>query len=431
MNRSLPSQPPTSAPRLLLFEPNSGGHHAGYVAHILQAWRELAVPGRIVAAVSPRLFDEHPRLRDLAFDDGRGAAEFVEMPEAPALRGRPLVVKGLGERRLLKKYLELLQPEQALHLFMDHGQFALATGLRFSYPVSLSGLFLRISHQRARPGESLRERAVRMRKRWLLRAALGNPHMGVVFSSDPTVAPAVRALDPGARAVTLPDPVPLASDYGDAEATRAAYGVEPERTLMVLFGVLAERKGVLKTLDALRRLPDEACARLCVLFAGPVESDLAGRLRPAMAAVMRERPAQLLLHEAYLQEAEINTLMGAADLALVPYQAHAGTSSVLIRAAGARCPVVSQDYGLMGEQVREHALGVAVDATEPAALAAAIEQFLGGRWERPHDPDRARAFAATQTPESYASALLGGLGLLPEAVASPPRQGPTRRPGAL
>jgi glycosyltransferase involved in cell wall biosynthesis len=169
---------------------------------------------------------------------------------------------------------------------------------------------------------------------------------------------------------------------------------------------------VLKTLDAIRLLPDSACARLCVLFAGPVRPDLEGRLRQELDAVRHERPIQLLLRDAYLHEPETNTLMGAADLALLPYQAHAGTSSVLIRAAGARCPVVSQDYGLMGEQVREHALGDAVDATNPQALADAIERFLGGRSAELFDPERARAFAATQTPEAYAQALLHHLGFL-------------------
>ena len=414
MSTSLPP-----APRLLLFDPNAGGHNAGYIAHILRAWREGSVPGRVVAAVSPRLFDEHPRLRELAYDDGHSAAEFVEMPEAPGLQGRSLLMKGLGERRLLKKYIEQLQPEQVLHMLMDHGQFALATGLQFSYPVRLSGLFLRISHQRTLPDERLRERLTRLRKRWVLRATLRNPHAGIVFSSDPTVAPAVRALAPQAHTATLPDPVPLASDYGDAAATRAAYGVEPDRTLALLFGVLAERKGVLKTLDAVRLLPDSVCTRLCILFAGPVRPDLEGRLRPELDAVRHERPVQLLLRDAYLHEPETNALMGAADVALLPYQAHAGTSSVLIRAAGARCPVVSQDYGLMGEQVREHALGDAVDATDPQALADAIERFLDGRSTDFFNPERARTFAATQTPEAYTQALLHHLGFLTDRAPRP------------
>ncbi len=412
----LPASLAVPPPRLLLFDPNSGAHHAGYIAHVLAAWRSLGLPGRVTAAVSPRLFDDHPHLGDLAFDDGHGAASFVEMPEAPALRDLSLVRKGWAERHLLKQYVEWLQPERVLHLFMDHGQLALATGLRFSYPVEVSGLFLRISHQRPRPGETARQRLTRLRKRWLLQAALGNPHMGVVFSADPTVAPAVRALSEKARAATVPDPVPLVSSYGEAEAVRAAYGVEPGRTLALLFGALAERKGVLTTLDAVRLLPDDLARRLCVLFAGPVRPDLERRLGPALEAARRAHPVQLVLHDAFLQEPEINALMGAADLALTPYHDHARTSSVLIRAAGARCPVISTDFGLMGEQVREHALGADVDAQDPAAIAEALASFLAGQWARPFDPDRARAFAETQSPEAYARTIFCHLGLLPAAL---------------
>ncbi len=422
-----PSSSPRStavglAPRLLLFDPNSGGHHAGYIVHVLRAWQELDVPGHMVAAVSPQLFDDHPDLRTLPKREGWHRVSFEEMPDAPLLRGRSLLRQGMGERRLLREVVERLRPEQVMAMYLDHTQFALATALRFSYPVRISGLLLRVSHHRM-SGQPLplRHRLTQLRKRLVLRAALRNPHAGVFFSADPSVVPAVHALEPKAEAAVLPDPVPLSTTYGVPRRTLQNYGVEPGRKVLLLFGALAERKGVLHVIEALHHLPEAACREVCLLLAGPVEPDLLERLTRAMDRLCAT-PVQALLHDAYLHEPAIDALMGAADLVLVPYLDHPGTSSVLIRAAGARRPVLCQDFGLMKEQVQAHALGQTVRSEDPSSIAAGLLRFL----DDPNvgfDAEQARAFAATQTPEAFARVMLGTLGLL-EAEA-PPRAAPT------
>lgn len=399
-------------PRLLLFEPNSGGHRAPYVSYVLQAWHELGVDGHLTAAVSPLLFEEHPDLRTRPQREGWDRVSFLEMPEAPALRSVGLLRKGIGERRLLRRLVEQYRPEQVMSMYMDHTQFVLATATRFSYPVPLSGLFLRVSHHRASDDRlPLRQRLTELRKRWLLQAALHNPHAGVFFSADPSVIPALRALKPDAHAALLPDPVPLPPATLDAGAVRQAYGVEPDRRVLLLFGMLAERKGVLQAVEAVRRLPDDDARRVCLVLAGPVGADLAGRLPDALHRLRTERPVQVVLRDAYLHESDILDLMVLADLVLVPYFDHPGTSSVLIRAAGAGTPVLCQDFGLMKEQVRSHALGQLAQSRDPDSIAAGIAQFL----DAPHtgfDAERARAFAATQTPRAFAETMFEHLGLL-------------------
>lgn len=404
------------APRLLLYDPNAGGHHASYIVHVLRAWHEMDVPGHLVAAVSPQLFDDHPDLRTLPEREGWHRVSFEEMPDAPALRELSLLRKGLGERHLLQRVIQQLRPQQVMAMYMDHTQFALATALRFPYPVSISGLFLRVSHHRM-AGRSLpiRQRLTQLRKRLVLRAALQNPHAGVFFSADPSFVPAVHALKSDAHAAVLPDPVPLSEGFGDSEQTRQFYGVETGRRVLLLFGALAERKGVLHVINALHCLPEEACRNICLLLAGPVQPDLRERLPQALNRLRASRPVQALLQDAYLHEPTINALMGVADLVLVPYLDHPGTSSVLIRAAGAQRPVLCQDFGLMKEQVQTYALGQFVHAKDPASMATGLLRFLDDPGFG-FDPKRARAFAATQTPEAFAREMLRNLGLLkPEA----------------
>jgi glycosyltransferase involved in cell wall biosynthesis len=406
-------------PRLLLYDPNAGGHHAGYIVHVLRAWHKSNVAGHLVAAVSPSLFEEHPRLPTLPEREGWDRVSFEVMPEAPSLKGLSLVRKGWGERKLLRDLVERVRPEHVMAMYMDHTQFALATALCFSYPVSISGLLLRVSHHRmASHSLSLPQRLTRLRKRLVLQAALRNPHAGVFFSADPSVVPAVHALRPNARAAALPDPVPLPTDRTCREEVRQSYGIEVGRKVLLLFGALAERKGVLHVINALQRLPESTCREICLLLAGPVEPVLAEHLPRALDRLRASCPVQALLHDAYLRDPAIDALMKAADLILVPYLDHPGTSSVLIRAAGARRPVLCQDFGLMKEQVQAHALGQLVRSSDPLSIAAGIQQFFDDP-KRGFNPERAYAFAATQTPDAFARSMLMHLGMLtPEALSS-------------
>lgn len=234
-----------------------------------------------------------------------------------------------------------------------------------------------------------------------------NPHVEYVFSLDHTAVPALQRL--GYQAVPLPDPVDpaYADDSPYRPTVREHFGVDASRRLFVLFGALDERKGVLPLLDALARLDAERLRRVAVLLAGPLadhlQADVADRTQH-----IQHRGGQVVLHDAFIPVSEIQALLRAADLVLAPYQRHVGSSAVLIRAAAAGRPVLSQDYGFMGAQVRRHQLGRTVDATDPAALAAALADAI----ETPtagFDPAGAQAFAAANTPAAYAETILSRL----------------------
>jgi hypothetical protein len=51
-------------------------------------------------------------------------------------------------------------------------------------------------------------------------------------------------------------------------------------------------------------------------------------------------------------------------------------SSVLIRAAQAGKPSFATETGMIGEMVRQHALGLALDATSDAAVAVGLSRIL-------------------------------------------------------
>ena len=88
---------------------------------------------------------------------------------------------------------------------------------------------------------------------------------------------------------------------------------------------------------------------------------------------------------------------------LALYQRHVGGSAVLVRAAAAGKPALASDYGLVGQLVRENGLGLALDATDPAAVAAAVTRFL----ESPPlgNPEQMRNFAELNRASEYARVI--------------------------
>lgn len=399
---------------LLLFDPYTGGHHAEHVRHVLRGWQERYGQHsghQVTVAVAPELTASHPDLLALA-DELGPEVRFVEVAEVAELGGR-LLEAGLWHRRVLERLITRLRPTHVLLLYLDHAQLALALGLRFSFPVALSGLLFRPSFHYGRfeaAPPSLKARITRLRKRLVLRGALRNPHLTTVFTLDPLAVPAIAALAARAEAVALPDPVDPASleTAASQDAVRAAYGVEQGRVLALLFGLLDERKGVFVLLEALHLLPTTQAERLTVLLAGAIRPEVRDRLYAAVEAV--DSAVQLLVHGSFVPDDAIQDLVRAADLVLVPYQRHVGSSGVLIRAAAAGRPVLGQHYGIVGQQIIQHGLGRAVDSTQPERLAAALVEFL----EDPHagfDAEAARTFAEANTVEAYQRVLFDHLRL--------------------
>jgi glycosyltransferase involved in cell wall biosynthesis len=283
-------------------------------------------------------------------------------------------------------------------------QLALAAGLRFPFPVRISGiLFHPTLHYRPAGRFSPRDYVQRLRKRLFLRLIAQNPHLDTVFTLDPTAVPSLRKL--GLDAVALPDPViQTAGDGRTREEMRLLYGIEPGRRVLLLFGALTARKGVLQVLEAVRLLPPQAARSIALFLAGPLDPELRPRVTD-LVALARGRGVQVVRHDAYIQNGSVQAFIGAADLVLAPYQRHFGSSAVLIRAALAERPVLSQEFGLMGAYVRQHGLGQAVDSGSPAAIAAGIEAFLLDP-SAGFDPARSRQFVLANTPERFCETLL-------------------------
>ena len=110
-----------------------------------------------------------------------------------------------------------------------------------------------------------------------------------------------------------------------------------------------------------------------------------------------------------IDEGELAGLVRRSDVILAPYQRFVGSSGVMLWAARAGKPLLTQDFGLLGRMVREHRLGLPTEAGDPRRLAEAIAGAARSDPKALIDVDAAAAFVAGRTPDLFASGVFESL----------------------
>ncbi len=390
-------------PHIMLFDLYAGGHHGQYVRQLVEHWGTHRFRGRLTVTAPAAFFDRHGDVVDAAH--AVQGVELVHISETVDTQGH--LSSALAHGRLLKRYVETIKPSHAVCMYFDQVQLALALGLRFSYPVQLSGIYFRPTfHYEPSGPHKLRDRVVQLRKRLLLHSALRNPHFRALFCLDPFVVPHV---DKGlAQVVALPDGAPVHPPLHDAESQRAQWGVAQGRRIALFFGSIAARKGIYQTLEALPLLSAAHQKQLSLVIAGRALTHDAVRVRDRIAQCRADTQVQIIHDERFADEEDLAGFFHAANLVLLPYQRHVGSSGVLIRAAQAGVPVLGPNYGLVGRYVQTHQLGITVDSVRPSAVAAGLSQWLRGS-SMPFNKASALAFGRRNTAKQFCKTIMGAL----------------------
>jgi glycosyltransferase involved in cell wall biosynthesis len=379
---------------VMLFAPWCYGHHPTYLRYLIQyqlaqeklAQGKLAQVGRrsLKIVVSADFLRAHADVWQLAQPES--GIEFVPMDwaEEMPLREASGLQRGQIQADLMAKYAKRLQAREVLIMYFDSCQLPFVLGYKLPCPFSV--IYFRVTfHYPAEPQASLRQSArtqlQSLRERSCLQWILRHPQLNTLFCLDPMAIAPINKLrfrrQP--KAVHLPDPVDVQTVNYSAEQIRlgkARLGIDPRRKVLLSFGRLAEaRKGIPQLLAAIAQLPNDLCQQLTLLFVG--EPDEAGmqQLEDWLQPIRQNHPVQITTQYGYVPESEVGFYFQLADAVLAPYQKHVGMSGILLLAAAAHKPVLSSNYGLMGELVRQYQLGVAVDSTQPTELAKGLTQL--------------------------------------------------------
>jgi glycosyltransferase involved in cell wall biosynthesis len=392
--------------KVLIFEPDANGHSQEWLEHLLtfaiarrdelEIW--IAAPATLCRSLARLIPPE--------------AADRIHLSPLSARECRDCTVRfppasGFARWWIMRRHLKRCGVRRGFFLTLDHVSLPLALGLGAAGG-RLSGILFRPSVHYADIGTYRPSRAERRRdiaKALLYRLMLRNPAVERVLSLDPFfVRHAQARYKRGEKVSVLPDPAqsPVES------ATPHDWGgfVPAGRVGFLLFGYLAERKGPLAVLDALRLLPPRAAARIAVLFAGRIDPALRPQLEQRQRELAQCQPGLWLkIDDRRLDDGELTALVRQCDVVLAPYLRFVGSSGVLLWAARNGRPVLSQEFGLVGRFTRDHRLGVSVNSSDPLALADAMQIMAERGPSTFFDPAAATQFVAERTPERFASLI--------------------------
>ncbi|MCP2728628.1 glycosyltransferase [Limnofasciculus baicalensis] len=397
--------------KLLIFDLFYTGHHAGYILHLVRYWQEQNLPGKLDILVTPKFIKSHPDVVNAASERDRSNINFVAIsPEEEAKlksedSSRDRLIRAFQEWHLLNKYVKQLEVTQCLLMYFDSILLSLALLRRF--PCPLSGIYFRpIFHysEFAEFAPSRHEGILQKRDKFVLSLLLGNSHLKNLFCLDTFAVDYIKKLNPRSNPIYLPDPVQIYSESDSKLAEiRNNLAVQPGRTTFLMFGVPQRRKGIYELLDAIAILPSEICQKFCLFLVGPIASE--PLVKERLAQLSETLPIQVIIRDEFVPDREIQSYFQVSDVILAPYQRHIGMSAILVRAAAADKPVLSTNYGLMGEIVKRDKLGLTVDASVPAEIAKGLTEFILKTPSELCDISSMKDFAEQNSAERFASTI--------------------------
>ena len=199
--------------------------------------------------------------------------------------------------------------------------------------------------------------------RWFIRRALARADGLIGVSSALRDRLIELGADP-ARTVVLRNGVDTAAfSPVDRAAARAALGLT--RPTLLSVGLLIERKGHHRTIEAMLELPE---FELLIVGEGPQRATLEAQLtRLGLAGRVRLLGAR--------PHAQLREIYGAAD-AMVLASSREGWANVLLESMACGTPVVASNIPGNPEVVREPAAGLVIESNTPAGIAAGVRRLF-------------------------------------------------------
>ncbi|KOP22764.1 glycosyl transferase family 1 [Hapalosiphon sp. MRB220] len=399
--------------RIMLFDMSCGGHHGAFIQHLIRYWGEHNLPGCMDIVVMPQFLQQHQDVVDLAATYGSDRLRFVPITTEEEAELGPWStfarrkMRALREWSLMSRYAKILGTTECLLMYFD--TFQLSVVLRRKLPCSFSGIYFRPRfHYGDFQGITLsrKDHIRHLQEHVHISLALGHPQFKTLFSLDQFSVKHLNQLSSNTQVVYLPDPVQTYPHREfKAKSFKANLGIEPDRLVFLMFGIIDERKGIHQVLDAVAMLPPHLCQKLCLLLVGCISSADKPKVEAQIMKLSQLLPVQIVTRDQFVMEREIQSYFQISDVVLTTHQRHVGTSNTLIRAAAAQKPVLCSDYGLMGEWTRHYKLGLNVNSVVVSEVAKGLTQFLQESPERFFDPSTARDFAQKHSAGKYAETI--------------------------
>jgi glycosyltransferase involved in cell wall biosynthesis len=360
--------------RLILVEPNlSSGHHPMYARVLSEEALARGWNVRLLTTVGNR---NATGKNTLPVDPSFTLCD--TLPPAPNLspgRMNALRIQWHYFSEIKRNVAAMTDREAADFVYVSNLDYFVRMLAAFGSPFSIpfAGFLAQVHFHLRECGVEAPSRRYAWVDAWVFRRLLKVRLLRAVLTTDDTL-PAFasqKQLPNWTKLKWIPELTTIRRKVG-RDAARRTLGV-PDRSFLVLcYGALSKRKGVLELLNA---LADPICPRQAtVLLAGRQESDIELIMGAEPASRLRNE-GRLVEMNRYLTDDEEATVFSAADCVWLGYVNYYGISGVTIQAAISGLPVIACREGIVGYWVRKYDIGITVDVRNPALVAAAIRQL--------------------------------------------------------
>lgn len=400
--------------RVMLFDLATVGHHPIYIQYLVKYWQEKELPGKLDIVVSPNFLDEHHSIITHSKINQSQSIRFIPVEQkdySNYISQKKIINSIFIEWDISRKYATRLKVDHCLFMYLDRLQLPIVLGDNF--PCLFSGIYFRPTLHYDDFDNSLpswKDRLRQWRQRLLLSSVLRNPQFKFLFCLDPFAVKHIEKLNSKAKILYLPDPVQICETADlKTEQLKTRLGINCDRKIFLLFGYLESRKGIYQLLEAIKLLPPVACENLCLVLAGFIHPLEKLQIETLVREIAHSLPVQIITCNDFVPEQEVHLYFQMADVILAPYQRHVGMSGILLLAAAANKPVLSSNYGLLGQLVCQHKLGMTVDSTLPHEIADGIVKFISDVPQNFYDIKMMENFAKQHFHENFASVITNNI----------------------
>jgi glycosyltransferase involved in cell wall biosynthesis len=385
---------------ILLFEPDSSGHHPGYLYHLIIHFLENDYHFNLVVLVAPDFFEKHPqiiqksispRVKWLKFSD----SEFNIWQE---IKSKSVTKRSFFEWKLLRKYIVETKSAHVFLMYIDYLQIALLT--QKALPCPVSGILFRPTLVNY-PSHSLKVMINSWRKNLTLKYFVKNKSLDSLFILDPFATEYIQQNWETNKVKFLPDPVQVYPTANSVEELKIELKIKPNRKVFLIFGFLDSRKGISEVMEAILHISKTESSKGTLLIVGPWEESERKKFDLGIDKILQSSDFQIIIKDEFIQDEDIQSYFEVSDYILALYAKHIGMSAIMVRAAAAQKPFLTHNFGLMGKVVTENQLGMIVEND----LAQKMEMLLSENKEV-GDKEKMKEFAELNSAENYAKVIL-------------------------
>jgi glycosyltransferase involved in cell wall biosynthesis len=372
-------------PRVMIMEPQADGHHGPYVTWMAKGLADRGVNVTIVTLQKSIGDPSFQRVTDYNRDRSIGEVTLLgpEMPRVDAIiesTRNNLIQSQFAYWYLFREWYRALNdsvsPDVVFVPYLDYCLYAISLlGSPFAQ-CPWVGLPMRAMFHFKAMGVLAPNLPMNGLKKYLFYRVLRNKYLRRFLTIDPSLYLFFKEkISEQEKIIMLPEPAEF-GDLPNTDLAKRQLGLKTDRHLLLVFGTLAQRKGIRSLLRALAH-PDFPMT-VDVLLAGKGQDEIDTLLKNAEVQKL-VFAGRLKVMDRFVEYKEVPMLLAAADAVWLGYEKHLTTSGVLVQAARAEVPVLACAEGVIGWQVKRYKLGTIMQNSDVGSVIKAVKTSISGK----------------------------------------------------